>query len=100
MLWCRRSPRRTGPSPQRPSGVYVDLDTSSTEVQKRTAERVSEESADATWRRERAAREAREKADETQRCQAQRARRADTAHRAAGLGRYRACADGGLRGRS
>ncbi|HKO23409.1 MAG TPA: hypothetical protein VJY65_01570 [Chloroflexota bacterium] len=54
MLWCRRSPRRTGHSAQRPSGVYVDLDTS-IDVQKRTAERVSEESADAQWRRERAA---------------------------------------------
>src|SRR5947209_19729757 len=75
MLWCRRSPRRTGHSAQRPSGVYVDLDTS-IEVQKRTAERVSEESADATWRRERAARAAREKAAAKQRRQAQRARRA------------------------
>jgi hypothetical protein len=64
MLWCRRSPRRTGHAAQRPSGVYVDLDTS-IEVQKRTAERVSEESADAQWRRERAAREARETADGT-----------------------------------
>jgi hypothetical protein len=75
-LWCRRSPHWTEHSAQRPSGVYVDLDTSSTAVQKRTAERVSEGSADATWRRERAAREAREKADEKQRRQAQRARRA------------------------
>ena len=56
-LWRRWSPRWTGHSAKRPSGV-------------------SEESADAKWRRERAAREAREKAGEKQRRQAQRARRA------------------------